>query len=51
MTIGEGTLVGSGSVVTKDLPANVLAYGNPARIHAGLEELKCKTGRREAPYL
>jgi acetyltransferase-like isoleucine patch superfamily enzyme len=51
VTIGEGTLVGSGSVVTKDLPANVLAYGNPARIHAGLDDLKCKTGRREAPYL
>lgn len=48
--IGEGTLVGSGSVVTRDLPAGVLAYGNPARVHATLEELRCKTGRRVAPY-
>lgn len=32
LTIGENTVVGSGSVVLKDLPANVLAYGNPAKI-------------------
>lgn len=31
VTIGENTVVGAGSVVTKDLPANVLAVGNPAR--------------------
>ena len=49
--IGAGTLVGSGSVVTKDLPAGVLAYGNPARVSAGLEELRCKTGRRDGPYI
>jgi len=51
VTIGEGTLVGSGAVVTKDLPAGVLAYGNPARVMGRIEELRCKTGRREAPYL
>jgi acetyltransferase-like isoleucine patch superfamily enzyme len=51
VTIGEGTLVGSGSVVTKDLPPGVLAYGNPARVHADLKDLRCKTGRREAPYI
>lgn len=51
VTIGEGALVGSGSVVTKDIPAGVLVYGNPARIHSRLDELRCKTGRREAPYL
>lgn len=32
VTIGQNTIVGSGSVVTKDLPANVIAVGNPARI-------------------
>jgi acetyltransferase-like isoleucine patch superfamily enzyme len=50
LTIGEGTLVGSGSVVTRDLPSGVVAYGNPARVHGKIEELRCKTGRREAPY-
>lgn len=51
VTIGEQTLVGAGSVVTRDLPPGVLAYGNPARVKKRLTELKCKTGRREAPYL
>lgn len=51
VTVGEGTLVGSGAVVTKDLPPGVLAYGNPARVTARLEDLRCKTGRRGAPYL
>ncbi len=32
VTIGENTIVGAGSVVTKSLPANVIAVGNPARI-------------------
>lgn len=31
VTIGENTVVGAGSVVTKDLPANVVAVGNPCR--------------------
>ncbi len=30
--IGENTIVGSGSVVTKSLPPNVIAVGNPARV-------------------
>jgi maltose O-acetyltransferase len=30
--IGEGVLVGAGTVVTKNLPKNCLAYGNPAKI-------------------
>jgi maltose O-acetyltransferase len=32
VTIGEDTVVGAGAVVTKDLPAGVVAVGNPARI-------------------
>lgn len=32
VTIGDGTVVGAGSVVTKDLPANVLAVGTPCRV-------------------
>lgn len=30
--IFEGALIGAGSVVTKDVPARKIAYGNPARI-------------------
>ena len=32
VTIGDDTVVGAGSVVTRDLPAGVLALGNPARV-------------------
>lgn len=32
VTIGENTVVGAGSVVTKDLPPNCLAVGNPCRV-------------------
>lgn len=30
--IGDNVVVGSGSVVTKDIPANVVAVGNPCRV-------------------
>jgi maltose O-acetyltransferase len=32
VTIGENTVVGAGAVVVRDLPADVVAVGNPARI-------------------
>ncbi|WP_232374953.1 sugar O-acetyltransferase [Mycolicibacterium mengxianglii] len=32
ITIGEGAVVGAGSVVTKDVPPKVLAAGNPCRV-------------------
>ncbi len=32
VTIGENALVGAGSVVTRDIPDNSIAYGNPARV-------------------
>lgn len=32
ITIGDHVVVGAGSVVTKDLPANVVAVGNPCRV-------------------
>jgi maltose O-acetyltransferase len=32
VTIGDNTVVGAGSVVTRDLPDHVLAVGNPARV-------------------
>lgn len=37
VTIGENALVGAGSVVTKDVPANMIVAGNPARV---LREVK-----------
>jgi maltose O-acetyltransferase len=32
VTIGENSVIGAGAVVTKDIPANVVAVGNPARV-------------------
>jgi acetyltransferase-like isoleucine patch superfamily enzyme len=32
LTIGENAIVGAGSVVTKDVPANSIVAGNPARV-------------------
>jgi acetyltransferase-like isoleucine patch superfamily enzyme len=32
LTIGENAIVGAGSVVTKDVPANCIVAGNPARV-------------------
>jgi len=39
-TIGAHAFVGAGSVVTKDVPAHAVVYGNPARMHGWA----CKCG-------
>jgi acetyltransferase-like isoleucine patch superfamily enzyme len=36
--IGENAIVGAGSVVTKDVPPNVIVAGNPARLLRHIEE-------------
>jgi len=38
VTIGEYAFIGAGSVVTKDIPAYALVYGNPARVHGTVNE-------------
>ncbi len=35
--IGDGAIIGAGSVVTKSIPANTIAVGNPARVIKGIE--------------
>jgi maltose O-acetyltransferase len=32
VTIGMNSIIGAGSVVTKDIPGNVIAAGNPCRV-------------------
>jgi len=32
VNVGNEVIIGSGSVVTKDIPSNCIAVGNPARI-------------------
>ena len=38
--IGKGSIIGSGSVVTKDIPPFSLVYGNPARVHGKVDAAK-----------
>ena len=32
VTIGDNVVIGAGSVVTKDIPSNTIAYGSPCRV-------------------
>ena len=38
VTIGDNTVIGAGSVVTKDIPANVVAVGNPCHVLRTISE-------------
>lgn len=38
ITIGDNVVVGAGSVVTKDIPSNVVAVGNPCRVLREVDE-------------
>ncbi|MBM3253428.1 MAG: transferase [Candidatus Omnitrophica bacterium] len=51
VTIGFDSLVGAGSVVTKDVPNNTVVAGNPARVINSVDKLKCAPGFFKRPYL
>jgi maltose O-acetyltransferase len=38
VSIGDNTVVGAGAVVTKDLPAIIVALGSPARVTRTIPE-------------
>jgi maltose O-acetyltransferase len=44
VTVGENAVVGAGSVVTRDIPANVLAVGNPCRVIRELTDQDARGG-------
>lgn len=55
VTIGEGSLVAAGSVVTKSVPPGSVVGGNPARVICSVEEykqknLKYNTGTKGLSY-
>lgn len=52
VTIGEGALIGSGSVVTRDIPPRTVAYGNPARVVSSVDDIQCTVTPKltEYPY-
>jgi acetyltransferase-like isoleucine patch superfamily enzyme len=47
VTIGENAIVGAGSVVTRDVPANTIAAGTPARVLRLLEQSVVEVSIRE----
>jgi len=42
ITIGENSIIGAGSVVTKDIPPGVIAAGNPARVRRKVKGTRFK---------
>ncbi len=50
VVIGEHALIGAGSVVTHDIPARAVAYGNPACVVGTIDQLVCRKGFLERPY-
>ena len=49
VTIGSNTVIGAGSVVTKDLPSGVLAAGNPCRVIREITEADKNKFERQKP--
>ena len=49
--IGAGSLIGAGSVVTKNVEAGVVVAGNPAVRVKDVDQLVCFKGYFERPYV
>ena len=49
--IGEGALVGAGSVVVHDVPAGAVVAGSPAQVIKQVADLTCPPGWFERPYV
>lgn len=49
VTIGDNTVIGAGSTVTKDIPANVVAYGSPCKVARPIGEEDKKFYRHGRP--
>lgn len=50
VVIGEYAVIGAGSVVTKNIPPGVVAYGNPAKVVCEIGNLVCTSNLRDKPY-
>ncbi len=51
IVIGKNSLIGAGSVVVSDVPADEVYVGNPAKFIKKIDDLKCEKGFFERPYL
>jgi maltose O-acetyltransferase len=50
VTIGKNSIIGAGSIVTKDVPANVVCTGNPARIISSLGDYLSKNRKNMVEF-
>lgn len=48
--VGEGALIGAGSLVREDVPAHTVAYGVPARVAGPTSAVVCKEGKLDGVY-
>ena len=48
--IGENAIIGAGSVVTKDIPENSIAAGNPAKVIGNIPSFLAKTKREMSEF-
>lgn len=51
VNVGINSLIGSGSLVTRDVPSNVLAFGNPARVIKSIEQVTLFDGTTYSPWV
>ena len=49
VTIGENSVIGAGSVVTRDIPANVVAFGAPCRVARPITDADLKEYKKGYP--
>ena len=50
VTIGDNAVIGAGSVVTKDIPADVIAVGNPCRVLRRITEEDRRYYYKDRPF-
>lgn len=50
VSIGENSIVGANSLVTKNVPADSVVLGSPAKVVKKVDELKCFKGFFKKPY-
>ncbi len=48
--IGAHSVIGSGAVITKDIPPGSVVVGNPGRVICTIHDLTCETGLTDKPY-
>ena len=51
VTIGHGSLIGIGAVITKDMPAEMVIVGFPAKPVCSIYKLKCHIVDNQKPYM